>query len=802
MPNPSMSASPAGVSPPARAMNRRKSISIRSTLIAIVSVLVAGLVVLAVINMMSAWDRMQSAQAMRSNNEAGDLFLSSAGSLALERGITNTAFSSATKAPTELVARIAELRQRGDRALDAALEHVANSPPFKDKQALLSSLSRDREHLQMIRGKADQQLSVDAAGRDKEVIAQWVPSITTVIMSSQNLRKAAQTIPASALARSQMLLDLREAMWVITEYAGRERALIGGAIAQGSQLDPQQMALLAEYRGRLEQAWASVDIYSSRDFANSSVIAAIQIARQTFFTSYEETRKSVYTASAEARDYPLTGEQWVSTATAAIDSLLALSDTIGQSAGSYTHQVESSGRLDVIISSVGLLLAVSIGAFAFWIVVMRITRPIQSLTGTMSRLADGDLDVVIPSIERGDEIGQMARTVEVFREAGLNNRRLEEEAAEGRELSERERREREALKIAEAEQLKSATDTLGTALGHLAEGDVGHRINVPFVESLDQIRLDFNQSAERLEQALRSVGDNAAAIHSGSEQIRVAADDLAKRTEMQAASVEETAAAIEQITIAVRDTSARAGEAGDLVARTRQQAEHSGAVVEQTVAAMAAIETSSHEISNIIGVIDSIAFQTNLLALNAGVEAARAGDAGKGFAVVAQEVRELAQRSANAAQDIKSLIMSSSEQVTSGVSLVGETGDALRQIVAEVQEINQHVVAIVEASKEQSVGLGEINKAVNQMDQSAQENAAMVEQTSAASHSLASEASALNELLARFKFGGQQQQQQRPRQPAANSQSPARTLIRKVANAVGRKSGASTAAAAENWEEF
>ncbi|MBV1725434.1 MAG: methyl-accepting chemotaxis protein, partial [Hoeflea sp.] len=351
---------------------------------------------------------------------------------------------------------------------------------------------------------------------------------------------------------------------------------------------------------------------------------------------------------------------------------------------------------------------------------------------------------------------------------------------------------------AEAQQLKTATDTLGTALGHLAEGDVGHRIEVPFVDSLDQIRLDFNQSAERLEEALRMVGDNAAAIHSGSEQIRAAADDLAKRTEMQAASVEETAAAIEQITIAVRDTSSRAGEAGDLVARTRQQAEHSGTVVEQAVAAMAAIEKSSDEISKIIGVIDSIAFQTNLLALNAGVEAARAGDAGKGFAVVAQEVRELAQRSASAAQDIKSLIMSSSQQVSSGVSLVGETGDALKQIVAEVQEINQHVVAIVEAAKEQSVGLGEINTAVNLMDQSAQENAAMVEQTSAASHNLASEAAALNGLLARFKFGETRGQ---ARQPASAARSPARALIQKVANAVGRKSGAASAVA-EAWEEF
>lgn len=787
-----------GMNKNAAPTSRRKSVTIRTTLIAILSVLVAGLLVLAAFNMFSAWDQMHGARAMRSNNQIGDLFLSSAGALAQERGITNTAFASAGKASPELLARITDLRRRGDAALDAALAQVAKSAPFKGKDALLASVSKNRSALENIRSEADQQLPLDLAARNQETMSQWVPSITAVILSSQNLRKAAETVPTSALARTQILLDLREAMWVVTEYAGRERAIIGGAVAKGVQLNPQQMTMLAEYRGRLEQAWISVDLYSNRDFASSSVIAATDTARQTFFTGYENTRRSVYAASAEARTYPLTGDQWISEATNAIDSLLALSNSIGESAGSITTQVEESGLLGFVISIIGLLLAVSIGAFAFWIVVMRIARPIQSLTGTMSRLADGNLDIVIPSIDRGDEIGQMARAVEVFREAGLNNRRLEEAAEEGRELTERERQQREAQKAAEALQLKTATDTLGMALGHLAEGDVGHRIEVPFVESLDQIRQDFNQSAERLEQALRKVGDNAAAINSGSEQIRVAADDLAKRTEMQAASVEETAAAIEQITIAVRDTSARAGEAGELVACTREQAEHSGKVVEQAVAAMAAIEHSSNEIGSIIGVIDSIAFQTNLLALNAGVEAARAGDAGKGFAVVAQEVRELAQRSATAAKDIKSLIASSSQQVTSGVNLVDETGKALKQIVVEVQEINQHVVAIVEAAKEQSVGLGEVNTSVNLMDQSAQENAAMVEQTSAASHSLASEAAALNGLLAKFKFGDTREQS--PRQ-TSTPPSPARALIKKVANAVGRNSGAATAAT-EAWEEF
>ncbi|WP_244654666.1 methyl-accepting chemotaxis protein, partial [Rhizobium wenxiniae] len=198
----------------------------------------------------------------------------------------------------------------------------------------------------------------------------------------------------------------------------------------------------------------------------------------------------------------------------------------------------------------------------------------------------------------------------------------------------------------------------------------------------------------------------------GSAEIRSAADDLAKRTEQQAASVEETAAALEEITTTVKDAARRATEAGSLVTRTRQGAEKSGEVVRSAVKAMEEIERSSGEIGNIIGVIDDIAFQTNLLALNAGVEAARAGEAGKGFAVVAQEVRELAQRSANAAKEIKTLITASNHQVQNGVHLVGETGKALEMIVAEVQEINRHVAAIVESAQEQSSGLQQINTAV------------------------------------------------------------------------------------------
>ncbi|MGX5667014.1 methyl-accepting chemotaxis protein [Rhizobium daejeonense] len=346
-----------------------------------------------------------------------------------------------------------------------------------------------------------------------------------------------------------------------------------------------------------------------------------------------------------------------------------------------------------------------------------------------------------------------------------------------------------------------AVDDLAVGLTALSNGDLTTRIEKPFIPTLEKVRTDFNTSIEKLQEAMRTVGGNAEGIAASSAQIHVASDSLATRTQQQAAAVEETAAALEEITQTVADSSRRAGEAGQLVARTKTAAERSGEVVKNAIGAMGEIENSSNEISNIIGVIDDIAFQTNLLALNAGVEAARAGEAGKGFAVVAQEVRELAQRSANAAKEIKTLIHTSGDQVKNGVSLVGETGKALDQIVAEVQEIDRNVAAIVEASREQSTALQEINRAVNGMDQNTQQNAAMVEETSAASHSLAREAETLKNLLAQFRFGQHSSATVKLARPDASPvASPARTLMAKVARA--STGAAASAQAQESWEEF
>ncbi len=456
-----------------------------------------------------------------------------------------------------------------------------------------------------------------------------------------------------------------------------------------------------------------------------------------------------------------------------------------------------------ITFTIGIILALIIAAKG-------ITAPIARLRERMMSLADGHTEAAVEGQDRKDEVGAMAQAVAVFRTNALETMRLETEAEANRSMSEKERADREEQKAKDAADTQYAVDQLAKGLDQLADGNVAYRIDTPFVAHLDTLRANFNGSVANLNDALRAVGQNARGIDAGANEIRSAADDLSKRTEQQAASVEETAAALEEITTTVKDSSSRAEEVGHLVAKARDGAEKSGNVVRQAVTAMNEIERSSGEITNIISVIDEIAFQTNLLALNAGVEAARAGEAGKGFAVVAQEVRELAQRSAKAAKEIKALITTSGEHVRSGVTLVGETGKALEVIVSEVQEINRHISAIVESSREQSVGLQEINTAVNTMDQGTQQNAAMVEQSTAASHSLAKEAASLNQLLSRFKLGnGEGASRAAPVQAPVKSASsasrpapsPARALGRKIAGAFGGGSSAA-AVAQDTWEEF
>ncbi len=480
-----------------------------------------------------------------------------------------------------------------------------------------------------------------------------------------------------------------------------------------------------------------------------------------------------------------------------VDEIVEINQA-GAKAAYETSQSTYSNTMAMTLTAVAICLAFVAGAVYFGFA--GIAKPIEAITAAMKKLANGDADSGIPFGGRTDEIGEMAAAVEVFRANAVTTRRLEQEATTQRDLTESERQ-----KNADAERVKSqamvqATSGLGRGLKHLADGDLSFKLNEPFAEDFEVLRSDFNGAVSQLAATLQAVAEATGNIDTGSREVSSSADDLSKRTEQQAASLEETAAALDQITVNVANSSKRADEARKIALAANESAAQSGNVVASAVDAMERIQQSSNEISNIIGVIDEIAFQTNLLALNAGVEAARAGDAGKGFAVVAQEVRELAQRSAKAAKEIKDLIRNSSAEVHNGVKLVSETGEALKTIEDYIVTVNQHMDSIATSAKEQSIGLAEVNTAVNQMDQVTQQNAAMVEETSAAGATLASESSRLRELISRFQLAGAsrpvpvQREAARSHGPAA---SPARKMVHRLVEAFD-----GNAAVKDNWEEF
>jgi len=443
-----------------------------------------------------------------------------------------------------------------------------------------------------------------------------------------------------------------------------------------------------------------------------------------------------------------------------------------------------------------------------------LSKPLALLTSQVNQLATGDTNVAFAGLDRRDGIGEIAGACDTLKFRLLEREQNELAASTRRNEAEHARSTIAAERAGEAQQLQMCIATFTQALDGLARGDLISEIDTRMQGPADDLRRVFNAAVQELRNTIAAVVQSAHGVEAGSHEITVASDDLSRRTEQQAASLEQTAASLEQITASVRQTAAGAENARESVVAATTTAEQGGAVVTQAIDAMGAIEKSSGQIGQIIGVIDEIAFQTNLLALNAGVEAARAGDAGRGFAVVASEVRALAQRSAEAAKEIKGLISASASHVSQGVKLVHETGMALEKIVTEVAEIRGAVTAIAAGATEQATGLQEINNAVSHMDQITQQNAAMVEESAASSHALAQEAGKLNAYVARFQtgvevtaFGSTSKTQgavtaaRTPKRKPAPDASRTQEPMRKVANggfafAPAAKSGA------DSWEEF
>jgi methyl-accepting chemotaxis protein len=588
-----------------------------------------------------------------------------------------------------------------------------------------------------------------------------VDSMAAIIKGGQPALEKAQAIRLAAMGFMRLQTEMEAAVTKKATDAASRFANIEGEVANlrtlldrsaeslrlidGMQLHIERLraTLTEEARAEVVEVMASLNEASVKvsELGRSPAMREFAPMLQPRLKLVEDDMTQLLAIAAEWQTARSAATETLTAGMAGLKNFVAQAQEVGK------EDSERSARLSVIAMVVGTLLAIAGGLM----LVETLRGPLRRVTEVMKQLAAGDLDVKIEGRERGDEIGDMVRSVTVFRDAALENVRLEQEAAAARQLSnaEAERRASDRARIA-AEQRQALT-ALSDVLGQLAEGDLERSMDENLPHDFVEMARTYNQAVEALRATLADVRATAREIDGGTGNLASSADDLARRTEQQAAALEESSRALRHLSDIVRTTADSAKQTSASVNETEEFAVRSGEVVARAVDAMGEISRSSDKIATIIGVIDEIAFQTNLLALNAGVEAARAGEAGRGFAVVAQEVRELAQRCAGAAREIKGLISASSTQVTNGVHLVEETGSVLKEIISHITDVRKLVGQISAATREQSTGINEVTRAVQEVELITQRNAAMVEENNAEIHGLRQRVGILSEKIGRFK---------------------------------------------------
>jgi methyl-accepting chemotaxis protein len=592
-------------------------------------------------------------------------------------------------------------------------------------------------------GFNDQKISSKLAVAFAAVVAATVVAGVASMLTSANLDRAARAERTAA----EMQTAAAEAMTAAVEETNNLRAYVMTKAPRNLETIAAAKTTFAKRTGQIHDALADqAEVQADlQDFIAAQADWRARMLEPTLALMASPATEAEATAAMSAR----TNGELMQVIRARAKTLGTGLDSMKQKAAADRDAAMAALRWTAVL---GALAAAVLATAAGLLIHRGLARPITALAQVMERLAQGDLNVAAPGLGRRDEVGALAAGVETFKAAALQQRRLEGEADETRRVAREERMRGEAERAETAKALQQVVAALGQGLEQLAAGDVTTRLDQPFHPDFEALRRNFNAALAAMSEALSAVADNADAMRHGSAEVSSAADDLSRRTENQAASLEETAAALEEITKTVRRAADSAAAANAAVGKTRRAAEDSGEVMRSAVTAMAGIERSAGQITQIIGVIDEIAFQTNLLALNAGVEAARAGEAGRGFAVVAQEVRALAQRSADAAKEIKALISESSREVESGVVLVGRTGQVLEEIVAQVTDIATAIADIARSSQEQAGSLAEVNTALNQMDQVTQQNAAMVDKVASAGRNLLADAEALDGQVKRFRL--------------------------------------------------
>jgi methyl-accepting chemotaxis protein len=646
--------------------------------------------------------------------------------------------------------------------LKAALT-VLETADFPERQSALASLRAETDKLAALQRDSEAAIKLPKSERPsglsdtfgKTAVGLLALLDTTSAQLNRSVRLEDPYI--------DQLLELKQLAWATRNAGGDCSLMISNALG-GIPLPPDALLIYANNLGRIDTAWSALLEIASGLPLPPRFTAAVDKAKQEFFgADYAALRTKLLNALAAGQPVDLKYADWTPASIARLNSILAVADTALDVAKEHTatRQADAMWSLSLSLGLLAMVLVVVLGVLL--LVSRRVTGPLRQIQQAMLKIAGGDFSVVLPGLERKDEIGDVANAIERFKT--LVGEKAHAEAAEALRRQKVEADRQAALAEAEAaaqakvtqeraraaEEQTRAVKALGVGLQKLSDGDLTFRLTEAFPDAYQALKENFNATMTQLEDTIRSLTSSAYEVTSASGEITTSTTDLSQRTEEQAASLQETSASMEQIATTVKKNAENAQQANTSAGSTRAVAERGSEVVAKAVAAMARIDESSGKISDIIGVIDEIARQTNLLALNAAVEAARAGEAGRGFAVVAAEVRTLAQRSSQAAKDIKDLITGSAGQVREGVDLVNRAGGSLDEIVDSIKKVAAIVAEIASASTEQAGGIEQINKALGQMDEVVQQNSALVEENAATAKMLEHQARAMNERIATFR---------------------------------------------------